>query len=704
MSVIRVLSAILMVLGWSAAAAAADTAASDWAVSEAGKVRLISATVATGTAATLGLGLQFQLEPGWKIYWRSPGDAGYPPKLDWSGSDNLAAPVVVRWPAPHRFVLSGLQNNGYKGEVVLPLEAPLLSPGWPVKLRAAVDFLACAQLCVPQHADLILDLPAGTAAASVFAHDIGRFAALVPGDGARHGLALDKVEAVGSGDASLLRLVLTAAEVLDQPDAFVESDSATDGDIATFEQPRVTLSADRRHAVIEVPVAAKTLLRPLAGASLRVTVVDGLRSLEAAVTPAAGMAAPVPAPAAPAGLLAMMAVALLGGLILNLMPCVLPVLSIKILGVLGHGGGERSHVRISFLASASGIVVSFMALAVLAVTVKQAGAAVGWGIQFQHPGFLAAMAVLLGLFAANLWGAFEVPMPTWLLNRRSGGIAHHTVLSHFMSGAFATMLATPCSAPFLGTALGFALARGPGDIAAIFASLGLGMAAPYLAVAAWPDMALRLPKPGAWMVTVRKVLGVALAGTGLWLLTVLAAQAGTEAALVTGGAITGAMAVLALKSRLPDSSRAAVGVCVVALGGLAVAAPAHMGEPGAPAMSSTDGFAWIGFDRAAIPGLVAGGNVVFVDVTADWCITCKVNKAAVIERGEVAHRLAAAGVVAMKADWTKPDEAISRYLALFGRYGIPFNVVYGPAAPDGLPLSELLSESEVLAALDKAAR
>ena len=699
MTMMRVLSAAVMILAaMVATAGAAEPGASDWARSESGQVRLIAAATATGKAATLGLGLQFQLQPGWKIYWRTPGDAGYPPKLDWTGSDNLGDPVL-RWPAPHRFVLAGLQNYGYKGEVVLPIDAPLLSPGWPLALRLGVDFLACAEICVPQHADLALDLPAGAAGPSSFVHDIGRFAALVPGDGARHGLTLDKVEAIGSGDASRLRLDLAATEPLSEPDAFVESDH-----VATFEQPGVTLSADKRHAVIEIPVAPGTLQGSLVDAALAITVVDGARAMEAPVRPVAGIAAAPAVTALPGGgLLAMMAVALLGGLILNLMPCVLPVLSIKVLGVLGHGGGERSHVRASFLASAAGIVVSFLALAVLAVTVRQAGAAVGWGIQFQHPGFLATMVVLLGLFAANLWGALEVPMPGWLVNRKSGGVAHHTVLGHFMSGAFATVLATPCSAPFLGTAIGFALARGPGDIAAIFLSLGLGMASPYLVVAAWPDAALRLPRPGAWMITVRKLLGVVLLGTGVWLLTVLAAQAGGQAALVAGGAVALAMAVLALKPRMPESSRAAVGVCVVALAGLAIAAPYRLGGSGRQVAPTVGGIPWTVFDRPAIAERVKEGKLVFVDVTADWCITCKVNKAAVIERDPVARRLSADGVVAMKADWTTPDEAISRYLAAFGRYGIPFNAVYGPAAPDGLALSELLSESEVLAALDKAA-
>ncbi len=351
----------LTVLGLLAClpAAAAEPGASDWASSESGQVRLIAATVAVGSAASVRLGLHLRLESGWKIYWRTPGDAGYPPKIDWSGSVNLGSPII-RWPAPHRFVLSGLQNHGYVGEVVLPLDAPVPVPGKAVAARAAVDFLACAQICVPQHVDLTLDLPTGEALPSAMAHDIDRFNALVPGDGARHGLRLETAEAVGTGNASTLRLTLTATAPLENPDAFVEDAE----DIATFDQPRLRLSGDRLGAVIEVPVAPHTLKKPLAGSAMRVTVVDEARSLEAVVVPVPGVE-----DGGATALLAMMAVALLGGLILNLMPCVLPVLSIKLLGVLGHGGGERGHVRASFLASAAGIVVSFLALAGLAVAV-----------------------------------------------------------------------------------------------------------------------------------------------------------------------------------------------------------------------------------------------------------------------------------------------------------------------------------------------
>jgi suppressor for copper-sensitivity B len=627
-----VLALLALVIGPAHAEPAGEGA---WALSESGRVRLISATDATGDRSGLRLGLEFQLEPGWKIYWRMPGDAGLPPSIDWAGSENLAGTPVIRWPAPHRFVLSGLQNYGYAGQVVLPLEAEAGDAGRPVHLRAAVEFLACAQICVPRHADLALDLPAGSANPTAVAHDIGRFIALVPGDGSAHGLSLGPVVASGTGDETVLHLEITATQPLEAPDAFIESDDAV-----SFDQPRIELAADRLSARLDLKVAPHALQKPLAGSGLRITVTDGIRVMERQVTALAG--------SAPGGgwvLASMLAVALLGGAILNLMPCVLPVLSIKVLGALGHGGADIRHVRASFLASALGILVSFWALAGVAIGLKSAGLAVGWGIQFQQPAFLVAMLALLVLFALNLWGLFEIPMPGWLLSQTGAGIPHHSLAGHFLSGSFATLLATPCSAPFLGTAVGFALARGPGEILAIFTMLGIGMAAPFLALAARPGAAQRLPRPGPWMVTVKKGLGVALAGTAVWLGSVLWVQL----------------------------------------------AP--------PATSTTR---WAAFDQAAIQRAVADGKLVFVDVTADWCITCKVNKAAVIDRDPVAARLSEADVVAMKADWTRPDAAISAYLASFGRYGIPFNAVYGPKAPAGLALPELPSAADILAALDKA--
>ena len=273
----------------------------------------------------------------------------------------------------------------------------------------------------------------------------------------------------------------------------------------------------------------------------------------------------------------------------------------------------------------------------------------------------------------------------------------------FVTGAFATLLATPCSAPFLGTAVGFALASGPAEIFAVFAALGLGLALPYLAVAAVPAIAQRMPRPGRWMVVLRWVLGVALLGTAAWLLSVLAVQIGAQ-----GVAAFAVLLILLLGflwvMREAGSLRRWLRLAGVAgIAAIAFVVPARFAAEPAAAIAEPG---WQNWDRAEIERLVAAGHVIFVDVTADWCITCQVNKSLVLTRGEVAARLAGNGagrVVAMRADWTRPDPRIADYLASFGRYGIPFNVVYGPAAPAGIPLPELLTGDAVIAALDRAA-
>jgi suppressor for copper-sensitivity B len=666
---------------------AAEPAASNWSVTEQGRVRLVSAVSATGDSGSVQLGLEFELQPDWKIYWRSPGDAGYPPAIDWKGSDNLAD-TVMSWPAPHRFSISGLETMGYKTHVILPLVARVNDPAQPLILRAAVDYLTCAVVCVPQHADLSMALPSGPSTSTPHSHDIGKFLAAVPSDGPRVGLSLVSAEATDSGE---LVVTVTADPALKDPDLFIER-----SDQMQFTRPRVQLMQGGKKAVFRAKPLEGTGEGSLTDKTVTLTVVDGDRGMEAATD----LAAPQPGIRFPR-LLAMLGVALLGGLILNLMPCVLPVLSLKVLALISHGGGEKREVRASFLATAAGIVVSFLALAAATSVVKLAGSAVGWGVQFQQPIFLGVMIGLITLFAANLFGWFEIPLPQFLADIGANAGPSKGWAGHFATGAFATLLATPCSAPFLGTAVGFALAHGMVEIFSIFLLLGIGMAGPYLAVAAFPQLAQKLPRPGNWMITARKILGAVLLATGIWLLSVLAIVIGLQVSLAVAGAMAVALLLLALAHRYPAIPR---GLVMVATLAAAVGLPMITDAPAA----SEDRHAaakglWKPFDQAAVAGEVAAGHVVFVDVTAEWCLTCQVNKATVVYRGEVAKRLHAPSVVAMQADWTRPDDSIANYLASFGRYAIPFDVVYGPGAPNGVVLPELLTDDAVLQALDQAA-
>jgi suppressor for copper-sensitivity B len=622
----------------AASPAQAQDAASPWFSTDQGRVRLIAASSALGNGGSATLGLQFELQPHWKIYWRSPGDAGYPPRLDWSGSKNLAS-ADIAWPAPQRFSVLGLETMGYTDAVVLPITAHLVERGKALSLAASLDYLTCNDICIPYTTKLRLELPAGSPpkGAQGYAALIAQYQAQVPGNGNEAGLKiLGAAIETGANPALLLRLA--SAKKLIQPDAFIEGA----GDVS-FAAP-LTLPGDALdETVLRFPAEGKSAdIAALAGRTLTVTLVDGSRAMEGTVTPNLA-----PASSSAPGLdtwLAMLALALAGGLILNFMPCVLPVLALKLLAAVAHHEHGARGIRAGFLASAAGILAAFLGLALFAVGLRLAGLYAGWGLQFQSPVFLGAMIALLLLFAANLWGLYQIPLPGFVA---ALGESKEALLGSFGAGVLATLLATPCTAPLLGTALGFALASGPAEILAIFAVMGLGLALPYFAVAAWPGLALKLPRPGVWMLELKRVLALALVLSAAWLGWVLASE---------------------------------------------------LGSP--PAAISTD--FWRPFDAASIPGLVRGGRVVFVDVTADWCLTCKVNERLVLDQEAVQQALAAHNLVAMRADWTRPDPAIARYLREFGRYGIPFNAVYGPGLPAGRALPEILTADRVLAALGQA--
>ncbi|MBT5309709.1 MAG: disulfide bond formation protein DsbD [Rhodospirillaceae bacterium] len=661
-------------------------------------VALISASTSIGDTKTVSLGLHFKLKEGWKVYWRSPGDAGYPPSLDWKGSENLAASEIL-WPLPERFSVTGMETLGYKNEVVYPVTVTPQAPGREMKLRVNVDYLACSEICVPYQADLKLDLAAGDGAASSFAHLINRFAIRVPGDGAPLGLAVSRAELLGNAKQATVRITATSKQRFNAPDMFIEGPEEL-----IIDKPKPLLTDGGKTVVMTAKVyGLEDLEGGLVGTPVTVTLVDGERVMEGMLSVTTGTAAIT---GNGMSLISILALAVLGGLILNLMPCVLPVLSIKLLSVVSHGGSDRREVRIGFLASSVGVVFGFWVLASALIALKFAGLSIGWGIQFQQPWFLIAMTVVVMLFAVNLWGVFEFRLPQWLNDMGDKASHAHGLGGKFLTGTFATLLATPCSAPFLGTAVGFALARNPIDIFAVFTALGVGLAMPYLLIAAFPGLATRLPKPGHWMITLRRVLGFALAATGVWLLSVLAAQVGQTVALVIGGLMVALVGVLYAGGRMGHLWHiGGSGVAIITL--IALLTPSMLVDAGATTRSSAKDpeflEIWKPFAPDTIPALIAEGKTVFVDVTADWCITCLVNKAVVLSNDEVLAKLKTGNVVAMQADWTLPDDTIADYLASFGRYGIPFNAVYGPGAPDGKALPELLSSSSVLDGLRLAA-
>ena len=694
---------VVALLFVSADVVAAESGA--WHEGEFARARLISSVAAVGDREELRLGLQFRIQSGWKIYWRTPGDAGFPPQPEWSDGENLAS-VNMRWPAPLRFTIFGLQTLGYDDDVIFPLDVRPEHPGQAIAVRASIPYLICKEICVPETATVALNLPAGPAQPTILANPIARFDARVPGDGTLAGLSIQRASLEASGDEVTITVEAQALSPFVAPDLYVEGPEQVG-----FGAPVIQLRDGGQRAVIKA-TGIGIDYAALTNTGLTLTLVDGVRAMEQTIpisltqtysVDAEGAILQASGGTAARSFATILLLALLGGLILNLMPCVLPVLSLKLLGVVQHGGGDRSAVRLSFLASTAGIFTSFMLIAGVLIALKAGGAAIGWGIQFQQPVFLVAMTVVVTLFACNLFGLFEIQLPQSITRIALSG-DNRSIGGNFLTGAFATLLATPCSAPFLGTAVGFALSRGTAEFLIVFSALAVGLAAPYLLVAAFPGLATRLPRPGRWMIWLRYVLALALVATAVWLLFILKLQIGTEASAIVA-AMMALIAIVFLTRRLDASKLGRHAGKVVA--GLAIAAIAlplvrdtTAGRASEQYSSSVTQGQWRAFDRKEIDRLVAAGKVVFVDVTASWCITCQVNKKTVLEQGDVAKWLSQDNVVSMRGDWSQPDPVISQYLASYGRYGIPFNAIYGSKSPSGLVLPELLTSSAVL----KAAR
>lgn len=668
----RRLFMILALLSVACLGAAVQAAETEPQMRESSTGRLITAEngVAPGTAS-INAGLRIDMAPGWKTYWRSPGEVGLPPEIDWEGSTNLASAELL-YPAPERFTAFDIENFGYGGTVIFPLAIRLDTPGAPAQLRATARLLVCAEICIPEDFSFALDLPAG---GGIDADNAARLASAI----ARVPQSAEETATELSAHVDDSRLVVEARRAVPfrAPDVFPELGAAS------FGKPDIRLGEDGRRLWAAFPIH----YLPADAPAMSITLTDG----DWATTgEAERLAAPPSAPVG-AGLFWTIGIALLGGLILNIMPCVLPVLSIKLGHAIERSGQGKARIRAGFLAAAAGIVSFMWVLAAIVLVLQASGTAVGWGVQFQSPVFLSLMILLMAGFAANMAGLFEINLPE-PVQRRMGGPQGAGLAGDYATGAFAAVMATPCSAPFLGTAVAFALAGGTLDTLAIFTALGIGLALPYLGVAVFPRLVTALPRPGPWMVRVKWALAAALGLTALWLLSVLLSAAGPRAALAMAVISAGLVAVLALR-KLP---RRGALVAALALAGLGLPA-ALVSAPEASAETR-----WAAFSTDRIATEVAAGNIVFVDVTADWCLTCMANKALVLDRAPVSELLADETIVPMQADWTRPDPAIQAYLESFGRFGIPFNAVYGPSAPNGVPLPELLSTASVQEAIAAA--
>jgi thiol:disulfide interchange protein/DsbC/DsbD-like thiol-disulfide interchange protein len=647
---------------------------------------LVPESTAVVPGQTVTLALTMRPSKGWHGYWKNPGDSGIETQIAWELPAGLTA-GPIQYPVPHRLIISGLMNYVYEGDYaqLIDVEVPAgIAPGTRLPIRARVDYLACTdEICVPETANVAVDLEAAPAPAAQSNRAMfDRFRQALPrplGSEARF---------ERSGNRFRLAIPLPAGVELREPYFY----PLTDGALSYAAAQTFSRSGDTLIVETDAPSnggglgAVEGVLKLSEGNGLSLKAVPG--AVPAAGAPAISEGAQ-PAPGAYAMLAALLG-ALLGGLLLNIMPCVFPILSLKALS-LARAGGDEGDAKREALAYTAGAVLICLALGAALLGLRAGGVAAGWAFQLQDPRVILSLLLLITAVALNLAGLFELPAITG-----GGRLAERRGLSGaFWTGALAAFVATPCTGPFMGAALGAALVLPTALALAIFAGLGLGLALPFLALGFVPALRRRLPKPGAWMERFRRLMSVPMFLTALALAWILGRQAGVD------GMALGLAAALALglalwwvgrrqgraRSWLPLAPAVLAAALALVLLPTAAAAPATAAPQGLLKPEP--------FSEARLAALQQSGRPVFVYFTADWCVTCKVNEKGALEREQVAEAFAGKQVAVLVGDWTRGDAAIGRFLEKHGRSGVPLYLYYAPGKPVEI-LPQVLTPSRLV--------
>ncbi len=659
------------------------------------------------------VGLQLAHQPEWHTYWKNSGDSGLPTSLQWTLPDGVTAGDIA-WPVPKKIPIGNLTNYGYEGTVLLPVPLTFASNfkpslfGGDIEVKLKADWLVCKKECIPEEGSFVLKIPAKSTTALNAAAFGAAFAAqprpllntggVISESSAR--IAANAIELSVQGLPVSLRgksleFFPETSEVIETSAKWTQSWNGAQWNAS------IPLSAQRSASPSVMPVV---LAADGQGYRADLKVIGQWPVVAAAggVSPAlaAALAGNASTPSAPAPSLTLAAAllgALLGGLILNLMPCVFPILAIKVVGFTRHADDRRGH-RISGLAYTAGVIVSFVALGMLMLALRAAGEQLGWGFQLQSPAVVAVLAALFTLIGLNLAGLFE--FGTFLPSGIASLEARHPVANAFLSGVLAVAIASPCTAPFMGASLGLAIGLPAIEALLIFAAIGAGMALPYLAASWAPQVARLLPRPGAWMETFRMFMAFPMFATVAWLVWVLGQQSGIDGA----GALLVmlvAMSMVVWALTLHGRARTVVAaISIASLGLLVWAAGPNITKPPAQQVVATDSNGWQAWEPGRVDQLLASGQPVFVDFTAAWCVTCQYNKQTTLANRDVMADLATKNVALLRADWTRRDPAITAALAQLGRNGVPVYVMYkSGSAP--VVLSEVLGVDEVRAVIAK---
>ena len=625
---------------------------------------------------SLQVGLEFKLEPEWKIYWKNPGDAGLPPEINFSQSQNIYS-YKVQWPLPTRIKeTEDLISNVYLNKVVLPIKLIFKNLDEPIFLNGNLKFQVCKTICIPMETNFSVKISKEDNLKDNIFDVLQDALSNVPVKNIDVGITESDLNWVSEDNFNLL--IKSKYDLpKDEINIFVEKEK---GDALKIYEIKSIKYLDNNRISIDFLADDEDLESYMENKKLIVYFsTGGINSFDSLNIKKKFTG----------NFLIIVIISLIAGFILNFMPCVLPVLSIKISRFISLKNSGQITSKYDFLATSLGIIVSFLILAITSIIIKTMGGSVGWGIHFQQPIFIALMLIIILLFSASLFGLFNLNLPSFIYSKIDKYLSTKVSSLAFFEGVFATLLATPCSAPFLGTAVGFALSSSSYLTLTIFTLLGLGMSFPYLLFFIFPKFLNFLPKPGRWMNKLNIILGLSLIFSAIWLLKILLKLTNFNL-IIFVLVITSILVFIFSDRKLYRSFFFILSLFIIIL-------PIRFEETITANIINkfykNDNLIWVEFDKTKIDKYLDQNKIVFVDITADWCITCKVNDILVLDSKKVKNLFNSENVVLMRGDWTHEDENISSFISNWQRFGIPLNVVYGPSLEKGILFPEILTKN-----------
>tara|TARA_B100000700_G_scaffold84682_1_gene95332 strand:- start:2730 stop:4778 length:2049 start_codon:yes stop_codon:yes gene_type:complete len=650
---------------------------SEWAVGETSKLRLIS-PYSQHSSKNIVIGLEYQMESGWKTYWKSPGDGGFAQNISWENSSNIKN-IKILWPTPIKFEILGLTSLGYQDNVIFPLEIEIENELEDTILDLHINYLICEEVCIPGDARIFLDIPTGEKKITEKYFYIEQALSKLPKkDFSRSYLKNINANVFEGDNLSTIQLKIESEKSFFNPEIFLHTPFGL-----PVVQNTISYSADNKLIIAEFDFNKKLISED--SFPLEVVLIDANHNFTQLLS--VEMVNNISSSKIDRFIFYAL-ISLLAGLILNVMPCVFPILSIKLLSFFTT---ERATARISFLIVALGIVTSFLLLGLFFLILQYFNFSIAWGMQFQQPYFLIFITLIIFLFMMNMFGQFEINLPHNLSNLTFIGSSNKLFLKDFFNGFFATLMATPCSAPFVGTAITAAFTQNYITGMSIFLFMGIGMSLPYLVVALFPKLINFLPKPGKWMIYVKYFLGLMLFVTVIWLSNILLSFFNFYFLFLS----IFLLLIITYRRKIPLFKNT-ITLAVLIL--IFFSSSIQLFHQKSLSGNEKD---WVNFFTVDIDQLIEQDKIIFLDITADWCATCQFNKINVLNSNTMIKEFKDNNVTLIRADWTRPNEKINIFLEKYDRFGIPFNAFFSKKFPEGILLSELLSEKELVEAINK---